>query len=340
MACDILSGTPITTIEIEPENESLLMKMQHTHSALQLYHMLPYGAVVHDSGVQFVVFSRNATEMRLLLYDDVRDTEPDEIIRFDSKDDRWGDIWSIFVPGIGPGQLYHFQAGGPYDPARGMRFDSSARLIDPYARALVGEFQLASDGIVRPPKCVVIDDYFDWAGDRHLRRDVSETVIYEVHVRGFTRHPSSKVEHPGTYLGFIEKIPYLKSLGVTAVELMPVHEFPTNEFDGRPWVRGNYWGYDPLALFAPTAVTPQAANRVLKSPSSNRWLRRCTPRASKSYWTSCSTTLAKAITTVPRSASRASRTACTTCWSRTSATTGTFRVAGTRSTAITQSFAK
>ncbi len=227
------------------------MKMQHPHSALQLYHTMPYGAVLHDQGVQFVVFSRHATEIRLLLYDRVEDLEPQEIIRFDSKGDRWGDVWSVFVPGIGAGQLYHFQASGPFDPVRGMRFDSTARLIDPYSRALAGDFLPATDGILRPPKCVVVDDYFDWAGDRHLRREVSESVIYELHVRGFTRDPSSGVEHPGTYLGIIDKIPYLKSLGVTAVELMPVHEFPTNEFDGRPTVRPNYWGYDPLAFFAP-----------------------------------------------------------------------------------------
>jgi glycogen operon protein len=227
------------------------MQMQHTHPDLQLAHILPYGAVLHDSGVQFVVFSRNATEVRLLLYNRVGDSEPAEVISFDSKTDRWGDIWSIFIPGLSAGQLYHFQASGPFDPARGMRFDSNARLIDPYAKALAGEFQPSVDGIIRPPKCVVIDDYFDWAGDRHLQRNMADTVIYELHVRGFTQHPSSRVEYPGTYLGVIDKIPYLKSLGVTAVELMPVHEFPTNEFDGRPAARKNYWGYDPLAFFAP-----------------------------------------------------------------------------------------
>ena len=105
--------------------------------------------------------------------------------------------------------------------------------------------------IIRPPKCVVIDDYFDWEGDRHLRRDLSETVIYEMHVRGFTRSKTSKVEHPGTYLGVIEKIPYLKSLGITAVELMPVHEFPIRDIWGNMPERPNYWGYDPMAFFAP-----------------------------------------------------------------------------------------
>jgi isoamylase len=229
----------------------MLMHMRHTHPVLQFTHMLPYGAVMHDHGVQFVVFSRNATEMRLLLYDDVNDLEPAEVINFDPDNDRWGDIWSVFVPGMGSGQLYHFQAGGPNDPSRGHRFQPHARLIDPYAKALAGTFQSSSDGIVRPPKCVVVDDYFDWEGDRHLRRDLSETIIYEMHVRGFTKHESSNVEHPGTYLGVIDKIPYLQSLGVTAVELMPVHEFPIHETDGSTSKRPNYWGYDPLAFFAP-----------------------------------------------------------------------------------------
>jgi len=227
------------------------MLMLHRHPALQFTHPLPYGAIIHDHGVQFVVFSRSATGMRVLLYQNVADSEPSEVIVFDRDTDRWGDIWSVFVPGIGAGQLYHLQADGPFDPQSGQRFDRRARLIDPYARALAGEFLPAPDGIIRPPKCVVIDDQFDWQGDRHLRRELSETVIYEMHVRGFTRSPSSNAEAPGTYLGIIEKIPYLKSLGVTAVELMPVHEFPTNGFWGEPRDRPNYWGYDSLAFFSP-----------------------------------------------------------------------------------------
>ncbi|HMP80614.1 MAG TPA: glycogen debranching protein GlgX, partial [Pirellulaceae bacterium] len=179
------------------------------------------------------------------------ETEPADILDFDRDSDRWGDVWSMFVPGVGVGQLYHFQASGPHDPDRGHWFNPHARLIDPFAKALVGSFQPATDGIIRPPKCVVVSDFFDWEGDRHLRYELSDSIIYELHVRGFTQHSSSGVEHPGTYLGVIEKIPYLKSLGVTAVELMPVHEFPKNLFNGAPHPRPNYWGYDPLAFFAP-----------------------------------------------------------------------------------------
>ncbi|MEX0867487.1 MAG: glycogen debranching protein GlgX, partial [Pirellulales bacterium] len=109
----------------------------------------------------------------------------------------------------------------------------------------------ADEGVIRPPKCVVVDDYFDWQGDRHLRRNLAETVIYEMHVKGFTASKTSGVEHPGTYLGVIEKIPYLKSLGVTAVELMPIHEFPIMDCFGNKPARPNYWGYDSMAFFSP-----------------------------------------------------------------------------------------
>ncbi len=212
---------------------------------------LPYGAIVRDTGVQFAVFSRHARAMRVLLYDRVDDREPSCTVEFDAELNRWGDVWSLFVPGIGPGQLYHFQAVGPYDPARGHRFDATARLIDPYAKALAGEFMPSPDGLVRPPKCVVVDDWFDWQGDRHLRRPMHETIIYEMHVRGFTRSPASGVVPAGGYLSIIDKIPYLRSLGVTAVELMPVHEFSGLDHFGRKPACANYWGYDPIAFFAP-----------------------------------------------------------------------------------------
>ena len=150
------------------------MLMRHPHPELQFTHMMPYGAMVHDGGVQIVLFSRSATAVRILLYDHVADTEPAETIRLDPETDRWGDVWSVFIPGIDVGQLYHLQADGPHDPAAGQWFNGQARLIDPYAKALAGEFQPAPDGVIRPPKCVVVDDYFDWEGDRHLRRSLSE----------------------------------------------------------------------------------------------------------------------------------------------------------------------
>ncbi|MCA9230432.1 MAG: hypothetical protein KDA57_07265, partial [Planctomycetales bacterium] len=144
--------------------------MPKSQRLMQFQYPLPYGAIVQDAGVQFVVYSRSATAMRVLLYQRVSDREPSRIVEFDPANDRWGDIWSVTVPGLKVGQLYHFQADGPYEPELGLRFDSQARLIDPYARALAGRFQAADDGIARPPKCVVVRDDFDWQGDRHLRR--------------------------------------------------------------------------------------------------------------------------------------------------------------------------
>jgi isoamylase len=252
MAKDPSPKSSSTTGEKESNVLRVVASQHHAqHPAQQFTHPLPYGAILHEGGVQFVVFSRSATAMRLLLYDRVDQPEPSEEISFNRDTDRWGDIWSIYVPGISPGQLYHFQADGPFDPEHGQRFNGKARLIDPYAKALAGHFLPSDDGIVRPPKCVVIDDAFDWGQDRHLKRPLADTIIYEMHVRGFTRDATSGAQHPGTYLGVIEKIPYLKSLGVTAVELMPTYEFPMESPWGQKLERPNYWGYDPLAFFAP-----------------------------------------------------------------------------------------
>ena len=226
------------------------MLMRESQPDLSLALIPSCGPVVTEGCVTFRVVSHAATAMRLLLYDTVADTEPAEEIEFDPKF-KLGSVWHALVKSSGHGQLYHLQADGPRDPERGLWFDGRARLIDPYARALAGDFQPADDGVLRPPKCVVIDDHFDWRGDRCLNHPLADTVIYEMHVSGFTKSPTSQVKYPGTYLGVVEKIPYLKSLGVTAVELMPVHEFPILDIFGVPRERPNYWGYDPLAFFAP-----------------------------------------------------------------------------------------
>ena len=230
----------------------MLMRQPITPDA-QFTYTPPFGAAVVDGGVQFSVFSRNATAMRVLLYKKPTDPEPYRTIDFDASADRWGDVWRLHVPKLRAGTLYHFQADGPWEPTAGHRFDSAARLIDPYASALAGTYLESFDGISRPPKCVVIDDDFDWDGDRHLRTPMSESIIYEMHVRGLTKSNTAKIraKEAGTYLGVIEKIPYLQSLGITAVELMPVHEFPILGSDGKKLPRPNYWGYDPMAFFAP-----------------------------------------------------------------------------------------
>jgi isoamylase len=225
----------------------MLMRYPQVETDLRL--APSFGAAVTERGVEFLVYSHSATAMRLLLYDQVSDLEPAEVIDLDPEGDRWGDVWRGFVRGIGHGQLYHLQADGPFDPNRGYWFDGSRRLIDPYTHALAGDFQKPHDGMIRPPKCVVIGDDFDWEGDRCLNYDLADSIIYEVHVRGFTQHRSSGAKHPGTYLGMLDKISHLKSLGITAIELMPVHEYPILRPNGTPLSRPNYWGYDPDGVF-------------------------------------------------------------------------------------------
>jgi glycogen operon protein len=225
--------------------------MRQPQPDLALTYAPAYGARVVDGGAEFRIYSHSATGMRVLLYDTPSDMEPVEVIELDPERNRFGDVWKLAVAGVGHGQLYHLQADGPQNPDRGFRFDPRARLIDPYAQALADDFQSANDGLIRPPKCVVVDDQFDWSGDRPLNRELAEQIIYEMHVGGFTRSPTSRVRHAGTYLGVIEKIPYLQALGVTAVELMPVNEFPILGPDGRVKRHANYWGYDPMAFFSP-----------------------------------------------------------------------------------------
>ena len=208
---------------------------------------LPFGALPTGRGVRFSAFSRHATAVSLLLFDDAADERPALEIPLDPRLNRTGDAWHVQVDGIGPGALYLFRVDGPHDPARGHRFDPRAMLLDPYAKAVAGPSGRR--------KCVVVGDDFDWRGDRPLARPLSRSVIYETHVRGLTRHPSSGVEHPGTFLGVVEKLPHLVDLGVSAVELMPVMEFDelanphTNPLTGDRL--RNYWGYDTLAFFAP-----------------------------------------------------------------------------------------
>lgn len=220
----------------------------------------PIGATFFREGVNFSLFSRNGTAVELLLFDDVNDPRPSRVIPLDPKTNRTFYYWHVLVPGICSGQLYGYRVYGPYNPAQGHRFDGSKVLLDPYARAVaVGSGysrQAAShrgDNCAQAMKSVVVEARgYDWEGDVPMRQPFASTVIYEVHVGGFTRHPNSGVsmEKRGTYAGLIEKIPYLKSLGITAVELLPVQQF--DEQDVPPPLT-NYWGYNPVAFFAPHA---------------------------------------------------------------------------------------
>jgi glycogen operon protein len=218
----------------------------------------PLGATVLPGGVNFSIYSRSASSVELLLFNKEDEPQPERMIKIDPATNRNYHYWHVFVPNVRPGQLYGYRVDGPFDPAGGMRFDASKVLLDPYARGIVvpGNYsrdaaRLAGDNAATAMKSVVIDpsDY-DWEGDTPLHRQASRTIIYEMHVAGFTRHPSSGVPEKvrGTYAGLIEKIPYLKQLGITAVELMPVFQF--DALDAPPG-RVNYWGYASISYFAP-----------------------------------------------------------------------------------------
>ena len=220
-------------------------------------HPLPLGADLTGRGVQFNLFSRHATGVKLLLFKEPEDQTPAEIHTLDPDQNRTGDIWHIHVNGIKTGQLYLYQVDGPYEPERGHRFDPSAWLIDPYAKALTNHRPWTGGNNALMPKCIVVNDYFDWQGDIPLNYPLQDCVIYETHLAGLTRHPSSGVSSPGSYRGVIEKIPYLKQLGITSLEFLPLQEFNPHELDrnnpetGEPLT--NYWGYSTVAFFAPTA---------------------------------------------------------------------------------------
>ena len=221
----------------------------------------PLGATISRGGVNFSVFARDCTGIELLLFDRVDDARASRVIPLEARRNRTYHYWHTFVPGLGAGQLYGYRVAGAFIPQLGRRFDPGKLLIDPYGRAVaVPEgYQreagcLPGDNAGVAMKSVVADPRgYDWEGDVPLKRPYSRTVIYEMHVAGFTRHPSSGVsaDKRGTYAGLIEKIPYLQDLGVTAVELLPVFQFDPHD---APYGLCNYWGYSPISFFAPHAA--------------------------------------------------------------------------------------
>ena len=224
------------------------------------------GADVQADGINFAVYAWHASEAFLVLFD-TPDGPPTETIRMPG---RTGRIHHCFVPDLREGQLYGFRARGIFNPAKGLRYNENKLLLDPYARAFAGDFRFEGN-LLLPydpnspdkdlsvedrddadvvPKCVAYGKQFDWGDDRPPKIPMAELILYETHLKGFTAHASSQVKSPGTYLGFIEKIPYLLELGVNAVELLPIHaKFPA-EHEGVEG-KGNYWGYNTLGFFAP-----------------------------------------------------------------------------------------
>jgi isoamylase len=218
----------------------------------------PLGTDITKDGVNFSIFTRTATGVELLLFDREDTAKPSRIITLDPVVNRTYHYWHTFVPGIKSGQLYGYRILGPDDSTKGFRFDPSKVLLDPYGRGVVipkgytpETARSPGDNSKTALKSVVVDtSTYDWEGDTPLRIPSSRTIIYEMHLSGFTRNPNSGVakKKRGTYAGLIEKIPYLKDLGITAVELLPVFAFDPQAC---PAGLVNYWGYQPVSFFAP-----------------------------------------------------------------------------------------
>lgn len=217
----------------------------------------PLGATIRGDGVNFSLYSRGATGVELLLFDHVDDAHPARIVRFDPTA-RTYHYWHVFLPDIEPGQIYGYRLQGPFNPATGMRFNPAKVLLDPYGRAVVvprnysrEAATAAGDNAPFAMKSVVVDpSTYCWDGDEPLRTPSARTIIYELHVRGFTSSPGSHINDRlrGTYAGLVQKIPYLRQLGITAVELLPVFQFDAQD---APPGTTNYWGYQPVSFFAP-----------------------------------------------------------------------------------------
>jgi glycogen operon protein len=244
----------------------------------------PLGATWYPNGANFSVYSENATAVELCLYGSIEDTTENLCVKMI---DRTGNIWHVFVPDIKPGQLYGFRVHGPYEPQNGHRFNENKLLIDPNTKAIAGTIEWhdslfgyemgneeedlsfsTTDSAPFMPKSVVIDPSFDWEGDKPPNIPFHKSIIYEAHVKGFTKlHPDIPENIRGTYAALCHPvtIQYLKELGITAIELMPVHHFVTDGYL-RDKNLTNYWGYNTIGYFAPdvryssTGITGQQVN--------------------------------------------------------------------------------
>ncbi len=254
-------------------------------SAIKLYNGTPhpYGASLKKGGVNFSIFSRNGTAVSLHIFANEKDAVPTLTIPLNPKNNKTGDIWHVFVEGLKTNALYLYTVDGPFEPENGHRFNNKTYLLDPYAKALTntsffnsipkGYSPVVTKEDIKTtttlkadsfPKCVVIDDEeFDWQDDTPLNYPLQNTILYETHLKGFTKSATSKIKKKGTYKGLIEKIPYLKELGITSIELLPIHEFDEYENTNTNPKTGarltNYWGYSTMSFFAPK--TTYASNK-------------------------------------------------------------------------------
>lgn len=244
---------------------------------------LKLGAVLTKDGVNFSLYSKDATAVTICLFDSDTSEKPASTYKLDPVKNKTGFIWHVQVCGAGEGTMYLYKVDGPYNPPAGQRFNQYKYLFDPYAKAFTigsvfrsynnqhkqgfkkndgGELQNLSDF----PKCVVVNDDFDWEDDKPLNIPLNKSIIYETHIKGFTKDKSSGVapEIAGTYKGFTQKIDHLKNLGITSVELLPVFEFDENENGNTNPRTGerlvNYWGYSTIGFFAPK--TSYAADKT------------------------------------------------------------------------------
>lgn len=231
----------------------------------------PLGATLTSQGTNFALFSENAAAVELCLFDQPQDETPSSRISLQEHTDG---VWHCLLPGVGSGQLYGYRVSGPYEPAAGHRFNNGKLLLDPYARAITGPIKWCDemfgyafggedadlnpdhrDNVTGMPKCVTVQDSFDWSGDARPDTPLAESVIYEVHVKGFSQLcPHIPEEIRGTYaaLGSDFAIDYFQKLGITAVELLPVHHFVNDDYLEKKGL-SNYWGYNSIGYFAPHA---------------------------------------------------------------------------------------
>lgn len=234
----------------------------------------PLGASLNAAGVNFSLFSENATQVSLLLFDHPDDPQPTQVIEIQQPTQYY---WHLQVDGAPVGTSYAYRVSGPsgdtVTQTLGYRFNPNKVVVDPYSRANVNTRWVAaaakdgSDNVATTMRSVVVDaTRYDWQGDAPPNTSMRDSVIYELHVRGYTRSPSSGVAHPGTLSGLVEKLPYIKNLGVTAIELMPVFDFDgktvkrTDPTTGAPLV--NFWGYDPIGFFALQSIYSVSGDAV------------------------------------------------------------------------------